>query len=71
MPKLLIAIGVIFIITGVLWHLGVFKYIPLGRLPGDIAIENENSKFYFPLTTSILLSILLSIALYIFRQFKS
>ena len=44
MPKILIISGVILIFIGVLWHFSVFKYIPLGRLPGDIVIENENSK---------------------------
>lgn len=40
----------------------------LGKLPGDIAVERENFKFYFPLTTSILLSVVLSLAFWFFRK---
>ena len=43
--------------------------IPLGRLPGDIRIEGENGSFYFPLTTSILVSVLLTILLNIISRF--
>ena len=61
--KTLVAIGTIFLLVGVLmWLSGdVLKYLPLGRLPGDIAIERENFTFYFPLTTCILLSLGLSV----------
>ncbi|HHD84230.1 MAG TPA: DUF2905 domain-containing protein, partial [Campylobacteraceae bacterium] len=41
----------------------------LGRLPGDIAIQKENFSFYFPITTSILLSIVLSMLFYLFDKF--
>jgi hypothetical protein len=41
----------------------------LGKLPGDIRVENENVKFYFPLTTMILFSLLLSFILYLIRKF--
>jgi hypothetical protein len=40
----------------------------LGRLPGDIAIERENFRFYFPVTTSILISIVLSLLVWLFRR---
>ncbi len=40
----------------------------LGKLPGDIAVEKENFKFYFPLTTSILLSVVLSVLFWLFRK---
>ena len=42
----------------------------LGRLPGDIRIEKDNFRFYFPLMTCLLLSLLLSLVLWIFRQFR-
>ena len=42
----------------------------LGRLPGDISIEKERFSFYFPLTTGIILSIILSLALYFFNRFR-
>ena len=43
--------------------------IPLGRLPGDIRIEGENGSFYFPITSSILVSVVLTIVLNLIRRF--
>ena len=68
--KILILIGVVAIVAGVLI---IFKdQIPgmgrLGRLPGDIRIESKNVKIYFPLATSVLLSVLLSLLLWLFRR---
>lgn len=61
--KILIGIGLLFVILGAI--LLVLKHIPfIGKLPGDIYIQKKNFTFYFPLTTCILLSILLSIILY-------
>jgi hypothetical protein len=69
MGKLLIIVGIILVIAGV-----VVTYadkIPfLGKLPGDIAIERENFRFYFPVTTSIIVSILISIVLYVIQVIK-
>ncbi|MAE57517.1 MAG: hypothetical protein CME69_01475 [Halobacteriovorax sp.] len=65
--KTLILIGIIFIIVGLFLHFGGSK-LPLGKLPGDIRIENGNSKFYFPLTTSLLVSAVLSLLMYFFRK---
>lgn len=65
--KSLIILGVVLIAVGLLWQFTGGK-IPLGRLPGDIRIESEHSKFYFPITTSILLSAVLSLILYFFRK---
>lgn len=57
--KLLILFGLIIILIG--FFLTMFNHIPLiGKLPGDIIIEKKNFKFYFPLTSSIILSIILS-----------
>jgi hypothetical protein len=64
--RILIGTGTLFIILGILWQFGG-KYLPLGKLPGDIAIEKENFRFYFPAMTSILVSLLLSGILYLFR----
>ncbi len=55
MARLLIFLGIALIAAGVLWHLGLLKWV--GRLPGDIRIERENFKFYFPFSTCILLSL--------------
>ncbi|KXS40054.1 MAG: hypothetical protein AWU54_2109 [Candidatus Frackibacter sp. T328-2] len=61
----LIIIGIFLVIIGVLF--GLDLKIPLGRLPGDIRIERENFKFYFPITTSILISIILSLLMKLFK----
>lgn len=65
--KLLISAGVVLIIAGLLWQLGG-RFLPLGRLPGDIVIERGNSTFYFPLMTSIIISIVLSLLFMLFRR---
>lgn len=60
MGKLLIIFGIIFILAGFL--LTILPKIPwLGRLPGDICVERKNFTFYFPLATSLLISIVLSL----------
>ncbi len=55
--------GVILFLIGGGVYLAVKFGIPLGRLPGDIRIEGENGSFYFPITTSILVSVVLTIVL--------
>jgi len=65
--KTLILFGVLLIALGLLFSLG--GKIPwLGRLPGDIYINKGNFSFYFPLTTCILLSLIISLVLYLFRR---
>ena len=65
--KILIFLGGTFLLVGVL--LLIFGKIPgAGRLPGDILIKKENFTFYFPLTTSILISLLLSLILFFWRR---
>lgn len=64
--KLFIIIGVVFILTGLI-ILGVLG--PLGKLPGDIVISRGKFTFYFPVVTSILLSIILTLFFLIFRKF--
>jgi hypothetical protein len=58
----------LFLIGGALFFAGKFG-LPLGRLPGDIRIEGENGSFYFPVTTSILVSIVLTILLNLIGRF--
>jgi Protein of unknown function (DUF2905) len=67
--KLLIIGGAILIIIGLLWQVGG-RFLPLGRLPGDIVVEKENVRFYFPIVTCIIISIVLSLGMYLFRLFK-
>ena len=66
-PKMLISIGLTITLVGVLWWVGV-RYFKFGHFPGDIAIEKENFKFYFPLGTSILLSIVLSAIMWVLNK---
>ncbi|MFD2703994.1 DUF2905 domain-containing protein [Salibacterium lacus] len=68
-PKLLIGLGAALVIFGLIWQVGG-RYIPLGRLPGDIIIKNENSSFYFPIVTCIVVSIVLSFVFYIIGRFR-
>lgn len=66
---LLIGLGIVIAGIGLVWLLA--PSIPwLGRLPGDISIEGEHSRFYFPVTTCILLSVLLSGLMWIIRCFS-
>ncbi len=65
--KVLVYIGILLVVVGLVWQVGG-KFLSLGRLPGDIVIEKENFKFYFPVATSIIISVVLSIILWIFRR---
>ncbi|MDF2682141.1 MAG: hypothetical protein K0R47_3331 [Brevibacillus sp.] len=67
--KLLIIGGAILIVIGLLWQVGG-RFLPFGRLPGDIVVEKENVKFYFPVVTCIIISIVLSLVMYLIRLFK-
>ncbi len=62
MQRLLILLGLLLLLVGLAWPW--LSKLPLGRLPGDITIERENFSFYFPLTTGLLVSALLSLLLW-------
>jgi hypothetical protein len=64
---LVIAIGIVVVIVGLLVLSGALSW--LGRLPGDIRIERGNNYIYIPITTMILLSVGLSLLLYLVRRF--
>ena len=64
MGKALVIVGLVIAAIGAVMMLG----LPLGRLPGDFAVRRGNFSFYFPLATSILVSIVLTILLAIFRR---
>jgi hypothetical protein len=67
--KTLIVIGCLFIVVGVI--LMFIGRVPLlGKLPGDITIQKKNVTFYFPLSTSIVISIVLTILLTLFFKFR-
>jgi hypothetical protein len=65
--KMLILFGAIMIVCGLLF-LFAHKIPYIGRLPGDICIKRDNFTFYFPLATSIIISLLLSLILWLFRR---
>jgi len=66
MSRTLIIIGAVLLVLGLLWPW--LTKVGLGRLPGDIVIERENYRFYFPLTTSILVSIIVTLLFWLFRK---
>jgi len=66
MQKVLIIVGIVILLLGLAWPwLGS---LPFGRLPGDLVIERENFRFYLPLTTMIVVSVLLSLIFWFFRH---
>lgn len=63
MGKMLMLMGVILIVVGFLWQF-------IGKLPGDIVFKKGNTTFYFPIVTSIVVSIVLSLIFYIIGRFR-
>ncbi len=66
MTKTLVIIGALLIFIGLAWPW--LSKLGLGRLPGDILIRRNGFTFYFPLTTSIIVSLLLSLIFWLFRK---
>ena len=66
MSRALIILGVVIVLLGLLWPW--IQKLNLGRLPGDIAIEKENFGFYFPVMTSIIVSVILTVLIWLFRR---
>ncbi|MFZ0135399.1 MAG: DUF2905 domain-containing protein [Desulfobacterales bacterium] len=66
MQKTLITIGLLVLVTGLLWP-WVSK-VPIGRLPGDVIIDKPGLKVYIPLTTMILVSVVVSVILWLLRK---
>jgi hypothetical protein len=66
--RTLIVLGAVLLVIGVLVSLGERLPIRFGRLPGDIVIRGKNSVFYFPLATSILLSVILTLVMWLFSR---
>lgn len=67
--KWVIGIGVIIILVGIIIYFFHDKLNWVGRLPGDIRIEKENFRFYFPITTMILLSLFGTFIIWLIRKF--
>ena len=68
--KYIIIAGVMIVLLGVLIYFFHDKLNWIGRLPGDIRIEKENFRFYFPITTTILLSLLGTLIIWLIRKFS-
>lgn len=63
-PRILVVVGVVLVVVGLIWP--VLGRLGLGRLPGDIAVTRGNFRFYFPVTTSIIVSLVLSLLMWLF-----
>lgn len=68
--KLLIFFGCMLVVVGLVLVLLGRTHLPLGRLPGDITYRGKNTTFYFPLATSIILSVVLSLILYVLSRWR-
>ncbi len=66
MNRFFIGLGLLFLLLGLAWPW--ISQLPLGRLPGDIHIKRDGVDFYFPLVTSLVISILLSLLLWLWRR---
>jgi hypothetical protein len=66
MARILIVLGLVLLFAGLLWP--YLSQIGLGRLPGDVVIERRNMTLYFPLMTCLLLSVLLSLVLWVVNR---
>jgi hypothetical protein len=67
MGKILVVLGIAFIVVGILWTYRIS--IPyLGKLPGDIYVKGEHYSFYFPIVTCLIVSLVLSLLFYLFSS---
>jgi len=64
--RFLIVLGVVLIVAGVLWPW--LRKLGFGRLPGDIRYERDGFSFYFPLTTGLIISVVITLVLWILRK---
>ena len=66
MQKILIMLGILVLATGIFWPW--ISKLPIGRLPGDIIIDKPGLKVYIPITTMILVSVIVSVILWVLRK---
>ena len=66
MRRVLIVLGLVIVAIGVAWPW--LSKLPLGRLPGDFVVDRPGLKVFFPLTTMVILSIVVSLLLWLFRR---
>ncbi|EMR12791.1 hypothetical protein MPL1_08599 [Methylophaga lonarensis MPL] len=67
MAKTLILLGCVLVAAGVLWHFAPWLFSWFGKLPGDVNIETERGRTFIPLTSMVIVSVLLSLIINIFR----
>ncbi len=68
MGRTLIILGLVLVVVGALITFGERLPIKIGRLPGDIVIRGKNGVFYFPIVTSLLLSVILTLVMWLFQR---
>ena len=66
MARLLVTLGIVLVVAGLAWPL--LAKLGLGRLPGDFHVEREGFSFYFPLTTGLIVSAVISLVLWFLRR---
>ena len=66
--RMLIVLGLVLVTAGIIVTLASRLPIPFGRMPGDIRIQGKNSSFYFPLTTCLLISAVVSLVMWLVRR---
>ena len=66
MPRFLITLGIVLVVAGLAWPL--LARLGLGRLPGDIHIERDGFSFYFPITTGLLVSAVITLIVWLLRR---
>jgi hypothetical protein len=66
MNRALVAIGIVIVLVGIFWRR--LSALPFFRLPGDIVIDRPGVKFFFPLTTMIVISLVVSLILWLWRR---
>jgi preprotein translocase subunit SecY len=68
--RMLVFVGGLLLVIGLIFMFAGKVNLPIGRLPGDIVYRGKNTTFYFPLMTSILLSVILSLVLYFVNRMR-
>lgn len=66
MQRTIILLGLLIVLIGIAWPW--LSKLPLGRLPGDLVVDREDFKVYLPITTMIIVSVLLSLVIWLFRK---
>ena len=66
--RLLIVLGIVLVVLGLLLTIGAKPPLHLGRMPGDIYVRGKHTSLYFPVVTCLILSILLSLVMWLFRR---